>query len=80
MGDLYREKGDYKKAESYALRAVDVTEKARGPEHSETATCLNHLAEVYEAMGDKTKAQPLRERASKIRTKVKTKDVAVQTP
>jgi tetratricopeptide (TPR) repeat protein len=69
---LYREKGDYKKAESYALRAVEVTEKARGPDHPETATSLNDLAKVYEAMGDTAKAQPLRERAAKIRNKDRT--------
>jgi len=51
---------------------VEVTEKARGPDHPETATSLNDLAKVYEAMGDTAKAQPLRERAAKIRHKGKT--------
>ena len=78
LGVLYREKGEYKKAESYALRAVDITEKARGPEHPETATCLNDLANLYEAMGDKAKAEPFRQRAAKIREKGKTKPASPQ--
>jgi len=75
---LYREKGEYKKAESYALRAVEVTEKARGPEHPETATCLSDLAKVYDAMGDKAKADPLRQRAAEIRGKTKSKPASPQ--
>jgi len=80
IGVLYREKGDYKKAESYALRAVEVTEKARGPDHPETATSLNDLAKVYEAMGDTAKAQPLRERAAKIRNKGRTNVTPLPQP
>jgi Tetratricopeptide repeat len=57
---------------------VEVTEKARGPEHSETATCLNDLAKLYEAMGDKAKADPLRQRAAKIREKGKAKPASPQ--
>jgi hypothetical protein len=57
---------------------VEVTEKARGPEHSETATCLNDLAKLYEAMGDKAKADPLRQRATEIRQKNKTKSASPQ--
>src|SRR5205823_8759772 len=79
LGVLYREKGDYKKAESYALRAVEVTEKARGPDHPETATSLNDLAKVYEAVGETAKAQPLRERAAKIRNKGQTNPAASQS-
>jgi len=57
---------------------VEVTEKARGPEHPETATCLNDLAKVYDAMGDKAKADPLRQRAAEIRGKAKTKSASPQ--
>ena len=73
LGVLYCDKGEYKKAESYGLRAIEVTEKARGPDHPETATCLNDLAKTYEAMGDKAKADPLRQRATDIRKKNKAK-------
>ena len=66
-------------AESYALRAVEVTEKARGPEHPDTATCLNDLAKLYEATGDKAKADPVRDRAAKIREKAKAKPASPQS-
>jgi hypothetical protein len=51
---------------------VEITEKARGPDHPDTATALNDLAKVYEEMGDKAKAEPLRERAANIRKKSQT--------
>jgi hypothetical protein len=60
------------------VRAVEVTEKARGPDHPETATCLNDLAKTYEAMGDKARADPLRQRATDIRKKNKTKSASPQ--
>ena len=71
-------KANTRRLNLYALRAVDITEKARGPEHPETATCLNDLANLYEAMGDKAKAEPFRQRAAKIREKGKTKPASPQ--
>ncbi len=40
-----------------------------GQEHPDTATSLNNLAELYKAMGDYAKAEPLYRRALAIREK-----------
>ena len=44
-----------------------ISEKALGPDHPDTATSLNNLAELYRSMGDYAKAEPLYQRALKIR-------------
>ena len=61
--------GDYAKAEPLYQRALAIREKALGPEHPDTATSLNNLAVLYEAMGDYAKAEPLYQRALAIREK-----------
>ena len=62
--------GDYTKAEPLLQRELKINEKARGPEHPDTAGNLNDLAELYYYMGDYSKAEPLFQRALKIREKV----------
>src|SRR5262249_50211711 len=49
--------------------ALAIREKAFGPEHPDTATCLNSLASVLNAQGDFAGARPLYERALAIREK-----------
>src|SRR6266478_2090137 len=44
-------------------------EKVLGPENPDTAISLNSLAELYRKMGDYAKAEPLHQRALKIREK-----------
>ena len=39
--------GDYAKAEPLYQRALKIDEKALGPDHPDTATDLNNLAELY---------------------------------
>src|SRR5207247_10859102 len=46
LGALYREKGEYKKAESYGLRAVEVTEKARGRSEEHTSELQSRVGSV----------------------------------
>ena len=50
-------------------RALAIREKALGPEHPDTATSLNNLAVLYEAMGAYAQAEPLFQRALAIREK-----------
>ena len=51
--------GDYAKAEPLYKEALEIRQKVLGREHPDTATSLNNLAELYEAMGDYAKAEPL---------------------
>ena len=51
-------------------RALAITEKALGPEHPSTATCLSNLAGLLYARGDLPGARPLIERALAIDEKV----------
>ena len=43
--------GDYAKAEPLYQRALKIDEKALGPDHPDTATALNNLAELYRVHG-----------------------------
>ena len=44
--------GDYARAEPLSRRSLEICEKARGPDHPDTATALNSLAFLYYTMGD----------------------------
>jgi CHAT domain-containing protein len=50
-------------------RSLKIREKQLGPEHPDTATSLNDLALLYQAMGDHGKAEPLFLRSLKITEK-----------
>ena len=62
--------GDYAKAEPLFKEALEIRQKVLGPEHPDTATSLNNLAALYQAMGDYAKAEPLFKEALEIRQKV----------
>jgi tetratricopeptide (TPR) repeat protein len=66
--ELYQA-GRYPEALSLAQRALEIDEKALGPEHPDTAVSLNNLAGLYDASGAFEKALPLYQRALKIREK-----------
>ncbi|WP_437667593.1 tetratricopeptide repeat protein [Sorangium sp. So ce1182] len=68
MALLYRD-GRLDAALSLARRALELREKALGPEHPDVATSLNNVAELYRATGDHARAVPLHERALAIREK-----------
>ena len=53
----------YKTALPLYKRALALVEKAQGPEHPSTVTCLNNLAALYESTGDYAAALPLYQRA-----------------
>lgn len=46
-----------------AQRSLAAAEGTLGPEHPEVASCLNHLAAMYQDKGDYARAHPLYERA-----------------
>jgi len=48
---LYKEKGDYEKAELLLLEAVEGRVLKLGDEHSHTQESLNNLIELYNAWG-----------------------------
>ena len=52
--------GEYAKAEPLYQEALRIRQKVLGPEHPDTATSLNNLAELYLDMtGEYAKAEPL---------------------
>jgi tetratricopeptide (TPR) repeat protein len=59
----------YQQAIPLAERVLEITEKALGPEHLDTALSLNELALLYQATGAYANAEPLFQRALAIREK-----------
>jgi len=60
-------KGLYDRAVVMAKHALEVAEKAVGPDHPDVATSLNNLALLYETQGAYAKAEPLYTRSLAIR-------------
>jgi tetratricopeptide (TPR) repeat protein len=65
---LYQ-KGQYDRAVVVAKKALDVAEKAVGPNHPNVATSLNNLALLYNAQGQYAQAEPLYKRSLAIMEK-----------
>src|SRR5215475_14056908 len=61
--------GKYDESRPMAERALELREKALGPEHPDVAQSLNNLAILYRLKGDYAKAEPLYQRALAIREK-----------
>jgi len=57
------EQGRYTEGEPLYQRALAIREQQLGPLHSDTATSLNNLAELYRAQGKYEQAEPLYQRA-----------------
>ncbi len=66
---MLHQAGKYPLALEKAKRVLAIVEKELGPEHPETGTSLNNLAELYRAMGAYEKALPLFARALAISEK-----------
>ncbi|MEJ7654966.1 MAG: tetratricopeptide repeat protein [Chloroflexia bacterium] len=60
---MYREKGDYTRAEPLYRRALAIHEKALGSEHPDVATSAHNLAALYGAREDYPRAIELAARA-----------------
>lgn len=54
--------GHYTEAARIGEQAVEVLENTLGPDHPDTVTALNNLAQVYHNLGNYTKALPLAQR------------------
>jgi CHAT domain-containing protein/Tfp pilus assembly protein PilF len=65
---LYQ-RGHYADAEPLYKRSLAILEKALGPDHSDVATILNNLAELYRNQGRYADAEPLSMRSLAIREK-----------
>ena len=65
---LYRQ-GQYDRAVVVAKKALEVAEKAVGPNHASVATSLHNLAFLYDTQGQYAQAEPLYKRALAIREK-----------
>ena len=63
MAVMYQNQGDYKKALENYGKALEVSERVLGSDHSTTATIYNSIAGVYKAQGDYEKALEYCERA-----------------
>ena len=68
LGEHYRA-GQYDKALVLAKQALEVAEKAVGPDHPDVALSLNGLALIYGTLGQYAQAEPLYQRALAIREK-----------
>jgi len=63
LASVYRNNGDYAKAESLHQRALATWEKTLGPEDPNVAVALNSLGILYRAKGDYVKAEQSYQRA-----------------
>jgi tetratricopeptide (TPR) repeat protein/CHAT domain-containing protein len=65
----YAAQGRYAEAERLDLQALDMAQKALGPDHADVGTRLNNLAEVYRLQSRYAEAEPLYLRALAITEK-----------
>ena len=67
LAKLYDDQGQYLQAEPLNKRALEIFEKALGPDHPNVATSLENLAALYRATKRDEDAKPLEQRATRIR-------------
>ena len=65
LARLYKEKGDYDKAEQLLLEALEGRRLKLGDTHTHTLKSLNNLIELYEAWGKSEKAAEWRAKLPK---------------
>ena len=58
-GRYSQEYGQYTEAEELLTQLLTICEQTLGPEHPDTATCLNNLASLYQAQGKYQEPEPL---------------------
>ncbi len=66
LGKVYYYLGEYKKAQPFWYKVLEIREKVLGEEHPDTASSYNNLALLYKSMGAYEKAEPLYKKALKI--------------
>ncbi len=62
-GRYLRDRARYEQAALLYQRALAIREQQLGPDHPDTATSLNNLAELYKSQGKYIEAEPLYQRA-----------------
>ena len=70
LAELYRNMGQYEKAEPLYSQALEIRKRVLGEGHPDYALSLNNLAELYKDMGQYEKAEPLYLQALEIRKRV----------
>jgi CHAT domain-containing protein/Flp pilus assembly protein TadD len=63
LGIIYRDKGDYEKAEQFYQRARLIWERSLGPNHPDSAAAINNLSDLYLIKGEYEKAERLGQQA-----------------
>jgi tetratricopeptide (TPR) repeat protein/class 3 adenylate cyclase len=69
-GCFYRDKHDFHRSELNLKKGLKIREKESGPDHPDTASSLNNLAELYKIQGRYEQAEPLYLRALEIRERI----------
>jgi hypothetical protein len=69
LAGLYEKQGDHAEAESLYKKSLAIMEKALGPNHPHVARSLESLAGFYRRINRDAEAEPLEERAARIRAK-----------
>ena len=57
LEEIYHDKSDFAKAESYYLEQIAIREKTLGREHPDFGQAFNELGKLYRDMGDYAKAE-----------------------
>jgi len=70
LGLVYYHLGEYKRAEPYLMKVLEVRRHIYSEEHPDTASSYNNLAALYYAMGEYEKAEPLYLKALEIGKRV----------
>ena len=70
MGSYLQRRAQFKEAQPYFERALDINEQVRGPEHPVTAQSLNNLGALLQDQGDFSSAQSYLAQALDIREQV----------
>ena len=69
LGWLYHQHGNHGRAESLYRRAIEIWERALGPDHAYVAACLENYAELLRKTNRATEAVTLDRRVQLIRSK-----------
>ncbi|MBK7837542.1 MAG: tetratricopeptide repeat protein [Candidatus Obscuribacter sp.] len=69
LGWLYHQNGNHARAESLYKRAIEIWERALGPDHSFVAACLENYADLLRKTNRGNEAVSLDQRVKEIRSK-----------
>src|SRR6185369_5436665 len=59
LAELYKNRGEYSRAEPLYQSALTISVKLRGEQNSSVANTLNNLGDLYRMKGDYARAEPL---------------------